>query len=58
MVKSNKEDQVLELKDGRKLGYADYGASQCFTFMDIIRIPKKLITKNNRILDFIFFKPK
>jgi pimeloyl-ACP methyl ester carboxylesterase len=25
MVESNKEDQVLELKDGRKLGYAEYG---------------------------------
>ena len=25
MVESNNEDQVLELKDGRKLGYAEYG---------------------------------
>ncbi len=25
MVESNKEDQVIELKDGRKLGYAEYG---------------------------------
>ena len=25
MVESNKEDQVLQLKDGRKLGYAEYG---------------------------------
>ncbi|MBY9003154.1 MAG: alpha/beta hydrolase [Candidatus Lokiarchaeota archaeon] len=25
MVESNKEDQIFELKDGRKLGYAEYG---------------------------------
>jgi len=25
MVESNKEDQVIQLKDGRKLGYAEYG---------------------------------
>ena len=25
MVESNKEDQVFELKDGRKLGYAETG---------------------------------
>ena len=25
MVESNKENQVLELKDGRKLGYAESG---------------------------------